>query len=376
MPQLVFVHGVATRDTPEYRSAVVERDKLFRGLLFKDDAVPIYSPMWGKFVPAIPSEVFDTNKGVATFSLNLGASSGLGAGMMGDAQPGNDSDFSIVAIGKQDPVAALDAICSRIADRAAGEGRPLRDEELRAFRNAAELIASDKTATLFQGDADSQSIAKQLAAGAPSAFGIGNMVADAITKVSDRVRNAASTLGFDAIRGSIGPAVGRFMGDVFAYLKEGELRKEIRGVIGQALLEAQQAKNAGGGPLVLVGHSLGGVILVDMLSDPRSAGLGDGIDVDALLTVGSQPGLFGALDVLAPNAPQAMPRRKPDCVKFWLNVFDAIDPLAYRVEKIFNGAEDLVFNTLAGITETHSKYFQRPQFYARARVRLNEAGIL
>lgn len=376
MAQLVFVHGVATRDTPEYQHAIANRDALFRELLLTGSDVTIHSPMWGKFVPPIPQEVFSTNKGVGTFSLNVGTTPGLGGGLMGGGQARGASDVSISAIGKQDPVAALDAICSEIADRASRETRVLQPEELQAFRKAAELITTGKASTAFVGDANPQTIADQLNAGAPAAYSIGSLISDAVTAVTDRVRNAASTLGFGAIRGSLSPAIGLFISDVFAYLKEGEDRQRIQSEVGEALAKAHEEAKAGKGPLVVVGHSMGGVILVDMLTNPASAGLPDGFKVDALLTVGSQPGFFAALDLLALNLPAGSERRKPDCVKHWLNVFDPIDPLAFRTDMIFKDVVDLEFNSVAGITEAHSKYFQRPQFYARSRKRLQGFGIL
>ncbi|MHC8400303.1 hypothetical protein ACYZTX_12690 [Pseudomonas sp. MDT1-17] len=376
MAQLVFVHGVATRDTLEYQDAIANRDKLFRELLFTGSDVTIHSPIWGKFVPPISQDVFGTDKGVGTYALNVGATPGLGGGLMGGGQAGGTSDVSIGAVGKQDPIAALDAICSEIADRAARERRDLKPEELQAFRKASDLIATGKASTAFVGDANSQTIADQLNVGAPTAYGIGSLISDAISAVTDRVRNAASTLGFGAIRDSLSPAIGLFIGDVFVYLKEGEDRQRIRSEVGEALAKAHEGAKAGKGPLVVVGHSMGGVILVDMLTNPALAGLPDGFKVDALLTVGSQPGFFAALDLLAHNLPAGSQRRKPDCVKHWLNVFDPIDPLAFRTEKIFKDAVDFAFNSVTGITEAHSKYFQRPQFYARSRERLQGFGIL
>jgi hypothetical protein len=372
MAQLVFVHGVATRDTPEYRATEKNRDELFRQLLFTGLTLKIHSPMWGKYVPAIPGGVFETDKGVKTYSLNVGPTPGLGGGLAGRQEDAGASDLSIGALGKQDPVAALDAICSEMADRAAQEARALSPEELHAFRRAAELISSDSAATAFSGDASPRTIADQLSAGAPIPFGIRSAIRDAVSAVTNRVRNAASTLGFGAVRGKLTPAVGLFLGDVFVYLKDGDQRQRIRAEVGQALAQAHAEAKAGDGPLVVVGHSMGGVILVDMLADPGSAGLPDGLGVDALLTVGSQPGFFAALDLVAKNPP----RRKPDCVKHWLNVFDPIDPLAFRTDMMFKDAVDLAFNSVTGITEAHSKYFQRPQFYARSRARLQGFNVL
>lgn len=376
MTQLVFVHGVATRDTPEYQAAIKNRDSLFRDLLFGND-LKIHSPMWGQFVPPIRHEVFETDKGVRTYSLNIGTTSGLGGGLMGGgAAAAGDPDISIGAIGKQDPVAALDAICSQIADRAANEKRPLKPEELHAFKIATNLIANDKAAAAFADDASPKAIADKLKEGAPATFGIGSMISDAISAVTDRVRNAASTLGFGAVRGSLSPSIGLFIGDVLVYLKEGDRREKIRDEVGKALKNAHAEAKSGKGPLVAVGHSMGGVILVDMLADPEAAGLPADIKIDALLTVGSQPGFFAALDTLTSSPPAGSPRRRPDCVSNWFNVFDPIDPLAFRTDIVFESATDVAFNSFTGITEAHSKYFQRAQFYARTRVRLQKAGVL
>ncbi len=194
--------------------------------------------------------------------------------------------------------------------------------------------------------------------------------------MTDYVRNAVSTLGFDAVRGKLSPAVGLFLGDVFVYLKEGEIRQKIRAEVRGMLTKAHAAAKAGKGPLVIVGHSMGGVILVDMLTNPGASQLPADLSVDALLTVGSQPGFFATLDLLAQNPPDGSPRRRPDCVKNWLNVFDPIDPLAFRTDIIFKDAEDFAFNAMTGIAEAHSKYFQRPQFYARSRKRLRELKVL
>ena len=46
---LVFVHGVATRPSAEYKAAVKQRDALFRSLVFMRDDVAIHNPDWGSF---------------------------------------------------------------------------------------------------------------------------------------------------------------------------------------------------------------------------------------------------------------------------------------------------------------------------------------
>ncbi|WP_445577853.1 hypothetical protein GKKCFE_11485 [Pseudomonas sp. E141] len=377
MVQLVFVHGVATRDTPEYKNLVKTREMLFRELLFPNKTVTFHSPMWGHFVPEVPSEVFKTNvKKTGTFSLNIEALPSMGGGLIGSGKGGGNVDISVGAIGKQDPIAALDAICSQIADQAAAQNRALKPDEIQVFRVAAELITSNKASVLFDGNATPQSITAQFNANAPKSLGIGSFIGDAVTAVTDRVRNAASTLGFNAVRGNLTPAIGLFISDVFVYLKDGYARKNIQKIVAESLIKAHQQAKENNGPLVVVGHSMGGVILVDMLNDPAAVGLPDDLSVDALLTVGSQPGFFAALDLIAQNLPTQLARQRADCVRQWMNVFDPIDPLAFRSDMIFKDVIDLEFNSVAGISEAHSKYFQRPQFYARARKRLQELNVL
>jgi hypothetical protein len=140
-----------------------------------------------------------------------------------------------------------------------------------------------------------------------------------------------------------------------------------------SLLAAHAARGAGE-KLVVFGHSLGGVILLDMLTNSVDAGLPDGLKIDALFTVGSQPGLFQELGLILPPSDQRLPR--PANVAHWFNVFDPIDPLAFRCDPIFSGVTDLKFNSITGVASAHTTYFKRPQFYARARKRLRDIVVI
>jgi hypothetical protein len=125
-----------------------------------------------------------------------------------------------------------------------------------------------------------------------------------------------------------------------------------------------------------MGHSLGGVILYDMLSSPVLAGLPADLKVDAFLTVGSQPGLFEAMGAFDFKKPGGDRTPGPACVEHWFNVFDPIDPFGFRADPMFEKAQDFFFDSVTGLIAAHSTYFKRPQFYARARTRLREAGLL
>ena len=57
-------------------------------------------------------------------------------------------------------------------------------------------------------------------------------------------------------------------------------------------------------------------------------------------------------------------------------MFDPIDPLAFRADSLFSGVTDLAFDSVTGLASAHTTYFKRPQFYARARKRLRDLGVI
>jgi hypothetical protein len=361
MAQIVFIHGVATRTGEAFEKGTANRDRLLRKMLFPDDQVTIRSPIWGDLVPEIDQAIFEIDADVPSFSLGMGG--GLAAG-----------DASLGATAKTHPTAALDALFAELVEKHERDRTELSDDELSAFGRAAKAIENDEVNGLI-GDADDDaSLSLALATDeAMSHFGIGGSIKSAIAAVTDRARNIASSIGFGLVRDTVSPAVGMFLGDVFAYLHAGETRHQIRQRVALALVEAQQER-AAGEPLVVIAHSMGGVILIDLLSDPEIGELPDSLTIDALLTVGSQPGLFRALSAIGPQG-AGHKLKRPSAIAHWFNVFDPIDPLAFRADPVFDGVLDVQFDSVTGLISAHTTYFSRPQFYARARARLREAGI-
>ncbi|MGZ6317053.1 MAG: hypothetical protein ACXWNQ_07315, partial [Anaerolineales bacterium] len=271
---------------------------------------------------------------------------------------------------------ALDAIFAELVERADQTNTALDVSDIEAFRQVAQAMTEDKTDKLIDGAATDDEIAFNLGKHQDNTYGIGSNIRDAISAVTDRLRNTVSTVGFGAVRDSLSPAVALFLGDVFTYLKDGELRSAIQAKVRADILAAHKASKASKAPLVLIGHSLGGVILTDMLASQAESGLPDDLEVRVLITVGSQPGLFQSVGVLAPVAPAGQLFLRPQSVANWYNVFDPIDPLAFRADPIFSGVEDLSFDSITGLASAHTTYFKRPQFYARCRVRLQEIGLI
>ncbi|MGO8038241.1 hypothetical protein [Rhizobium leguminosarum] len=373
MTQLVFVHGVATRAGGDYDTTVRNRTRLFANTVFENTNVQILNPYWGGESPTIDQKIFATASVDNSLSLNIdkpaGGHDGAGKTVFGD-------DLSIITIGSQSPVSAIDAILSEAVDTADREARQLNDEEVAAFKKAVNLIDEGRAQSVFAGVPDEAAIAKRLRdEDEPRAFGLVSKIGQAVTAATDKVKNAVSSVGSKVLK-SYSPAVGLFLGDVFVYLNAGETREAIRAIVLKDLQEAYDAAKAKGEPVVLVGHSLGGVILTDLLSDPKGAGLPDDFKVAVLFTVGSQPGFFASLELIAKRENPFGERLKLDCVGAWYNVFDPIDPFAFRADGHFKDVEDVEFDSVTGLMAAHSAYFTRPQFYARFRARLIKHGVL
>jgi hypothetical protein len=130
----------------------------------------------------------------------------------------------------------------------------------------------------------------------------------------------------------LGPA------DIVLYQRAGD---RIRKVVADKLTEAL----ARGGPVVALGNSLGGIILVDLLAQPDSP------KPTLLVTVGSQAPLlatFGALEPLERNG-QLRPFTP------WLNVFDRRDLLGFVASRVWPdpGITDHEVNLGVGFPDAH-----------------------
>ncbi|MFD6275242.1 alpha/beta fold hydrolase [Streptomyces sp. NPDC060209] len=141
-------------------------------------------------------------------------------------------------------------------------------------------------------------------------------------------------------------------GDILKYLARGEdMRQGLRELV--ATVEP---------PVVLLGHSLGGIIALDTLISGPLPGVG------LLITVGSQgPFLYetGALPSLAHPDPL------PDHVPPWLNVYDCRDLLGYAAEPLFPGrAQDIATDSRQPFPVAHSAYWTDPAVYRAIGERL------
>ena len=108
--------------------------------------------------------------------------------------------------------------------------------------------------------------------------------------------------------------VGKFASDVIDYLY-GPWTEAMRAPVRAALLQAPR-------PKVILAHSLGTIILYDVLSEPAFAGFA----IDLLVTVGCPLGIGNVQRRLRDGAGRPNPVPKP--LRAWSNFADRFDPVA------------------------------------------------
>ncbi|MCS6775114.1 MAG: hypothetical protein RMJ43_16010 [Chloroherpetonaceae bacterium] len=193
---------------------------------------------------------------------------------------------------------------------------------------------------------------------------------------SNRIGDLSRPL-IGALRPAATTAIGRFLGDVLVYLDErgtpehpGPIVRRILDAIETAL----QHRTAGDNRLYLMGHSMGGNILYDILTAYRPD-----IPCDLLITVGSQVGLLEELKIFKSSNPNIGADRtirrvpRPPGVAHWINLFDPNDVLGFGTEGIFADVTDCALDIDTLPLLSHNLYFQRPRFYARLRAHINGA---
>jgi len=369
MVQLVFVHGVANRAGPDFNKNRDLRDSLFRQGAFAGQPLDIENPYWGdKGGSLVFGELSLPRKGKQAASFSL-----LGKQDQGAGAP------TIAQIAAKDFGAAIDVLYALLVERAAENGDSLEPAEMAEFMAAAAYAeANPKPAWVDPDLSDDQFIKllrQALNRKKPASYGLLDKVQEAADAIVDSGRNLVAQGLVGLVRDKLNPLVAAFLGDVFVYLRDGDRRQAIRHRVAQSIAAAHGRKLAGGGPLILAGHSLGGVILYDMLTDPKGAGLPDDLQVDVFLTVGSQPGFFEEMKLFAASDPAIVPggakalAAKPSATHWW-NVYDPVDVISFRCQGIFEGAEDFMFSSVGGVLDTHGSYFHRPRLHERLRARL------
>lgn len=153
------------------------------------------------------------------------------------------------------------------------------------------------------------------------------------------VKNRATFMG----------SLSNFLRDVAFYIQRGD---QVRDYIAEVLRQHPVE-----GPVILLGHSLGGIACVDLLADPTAMGGPNPLRVDLLVTVGSQAPYLYQLDALYSLRPEG----KSVPFQPWLNVYDEEDLLSFCAQRVFNipGARifDEPVDTRVPFPMSHSAYW-------------------
>lgn len=203
-------------------------------------------------------------------------------------------------------------------------------------------------------------------------------VKDAVASVKSAVAGAATDAARAAfmelsnyIRPDASAFAGRFVGDVFTYI---ENRKDIADLVLKSVRLAHEARTDEDKELYLVGHSFGGIILYDILTE-----FAPDIPCDLYVTVGSQVALFAEMgrlaagkELLATFAANKSAER-PKAAARWVNIYDLTDFFGFGTLGVFQGAKDYKFETDALPLVSHAAYFDTPRFFARLKERATEA---
>ena len=199
---------------------------------------------------------------------------------------------------------------------------------------------------------------------------------EAVNRLGSAPSDAVTALALARARESLHTKATRFLGDIFVYLNSHQGANApgaIVNVVMDVLKQADEDRKPGDDKLIIIGHSLGGVILYDILTY-----FDTNIKVDLFATIGSQVAVFEEMTLYrasqqgVPANPPKDLLNKPAKVEKWVNVFDTNDIFSFCAEGVFNGVKDYKFDTGYGLLEAHGGYFARPSFYKRLAVRLKD----
>lgn len=176
------------------------------------------------------------------------------------------------------------------------------------------------------------------------------------------VANAAGTVN-TVVRAQVAPAVAQLLGDVVVYQRLADrIRGRVRDVVAawsdQHRDVSLPSLGSPAAPLSVVGHSLGGVIAVDLaVADPRP------LWISHLVTFGSQWPLFQLVDPRLPGPPPGTPPIPlPAALGSWTNLWEPLDPLAFVAGRAFRLAAGVPTDVEAAHLAstglwTHSSYW-------------------
>jgi hypothetical protein len=176
---------------------------------------------------------------------------------------------------------------------------------------------------------------------------------------------ATMTMLVSHLRSNIMQVATSYVGDVMMYLARAAA---LRQYVHNTVIQACRLRPAE--PLVIIAHSLGGVIAYDYAADPAFS---DRPPIDLLVTMGSQVALFAEYGLFqgATSPVESGPLthrpiyKEPHLCSRWLNFYDPADFLSFPIGRVFPGAAegDQVCTAGKPFPASHSAYWDNNQLY-------------
>jgi hypothetical protein len=209
--------------------------------------------------------------------------------------------------------------------------------EVGAGPDALYLLAERKLAV--------EAVRDNLSAGAKGV--IGDWLKNQVTKFAE----ARATNYGNARRSGLMTAVSPGVGDILKYLRRPD---EFLALL------TQELKNHSKESVYVIGHSLGGIFLVDLLSARKLPP-----NVTGLITVGSQSPLFRDCDAMG-----TLRRGTAQPIPFtpWLNIYDRNDFLSFCATRVFGsvpGIEDFEVSSGVSFPDSHGAYWRLNEVYSK-----------
>lgn len=376
----MFVHGVNARKDPKYRTLTDARDAMFRAHLLTSVSAnwprtSILNPYWGNFGGKFAWNFASSPRSDIEV---LGATEQLAADLAGEFTITPSPNTAVLQLARADGLpSALDVLWLFVDGEMASSSAL---EKATLGRDLYEWASGNpRPIWLAEIETDGQLIQRLIAeageAAAPRLVGeerLGGrpqsfyMLREGVDRLAFAVSAMASGGIVNPLRRASRRAIENFMGDILAYLDSRKVDGGPGEIISSILASLDQGANEAsstGAPLIIVAHSMGGIIVYDILSYFRPD-----LEVDLLVTVGSQVGVFAELRrlLISPSdIPGGGGSKLPALpgVKRWLNVFDHKDLLGFATADIFNGVRDYAYDTGRGLLASHTMYFQRLSFH-------------
>lgn len=376
---ILFVHGVAARRGAEYDAAVAARHAALTRHLLAGVEATFHDPYWGHLGISADRELRSIPRDPGT-ALGLG-----GQGLRPLAPEARLSERALLDAATSD----LGAVLNSLSIGLAAEGDPQAEAlagKVGAYAAALDNGRDDglRTPAWIAGVRDDGEFLRRLhqevdGTAAPKALGLGDWLKRAGLRTLGAGLNLVSGRAAELTRGFT-PKIATFIGDVFVYLRDGAQRDEIRRIVADDLAKAARSAREDGSPFVVMGHSMGAIILHDMLSDPETvagieAATGGELQIDLLLTVGTQIGLFEELGLFGGER-LGGPASAPPAARLWWHVLNRMDVLSFGVDGVLAGANQFSIDTDASVRDAHSAYFISPVFHQRLRKRMIAVGLL